>query len=62
MIFIRYLHAWPSASNPFSISVPLATRAFFLAIVFAVPWFVWFLFDPRKSSLQHESSRKGETP
>jgi len=62
VIFIRYLHAWPSASNPFSSFVPLATRAFFLAIVFAVPWFVWFLLDPRKSSQQRKSSQKGETP
>ena len=56
MILIRYLHAWLSDSNPFSAFVPLAAEAFFLAIVFAVSWLVWFLLDRRQSSRQHKSS------
>ena len=61
MTLIRYLHAWLSDSNPFSAFVPLAAKAFLLAIVFAVPWLVWFLLERRKSSQQHKSSSKGAT-
>jgi hypothetical protein len=62
VILLRYLHAWLSDSNPFSAFVPLAAKGFFLAIVFAVAWFVWFLLDRRHRSQQHKSSSKGATP
>ena len=62
MILIKYLHAWLSDSNPFLAFVPLAVKAFVLAIVFAVAWLVWFLLDRKQSSRQHKSSSKGATP
>ena len=62
MILLRYLHAWLSDSNPFSAFVPLAVKAFVLAIVFAVSWLLWFLLDRRQTSRQHKSSSKGATP
>ena len=62
MILIRYLHAWLSDINPFSAFVPLAVKAFVLAIVFSVAWLVWVLVDRRQSSQQQKSSSKGATP
>jgi hypothetical protein len=61
VILIRYLHAWLSDSNPLSAFMPLAVKAFFVAIVFAVPWVVWVLVDRGQSSQQHKSSSKGAT-
>ena len=61
MILIRYLHAWLRDSNLFSAFVPLAVKAFVLAIAFAVLWFVCVLVERRQSSQQHKSSSKGET-
>ena len=62
MILIRYLYAWLSDSNPFLAFVPLAVKAFVLAIVFAVVWLVWILVDRRQSSKQQKSSSKGAIP
>ena len=62
MILLRYLRAWLSDSNPFLAFVPLAVKAFLLAIVFAVSWLLWFLLDRKQTSRQHKSSSKGATP
>jgi hypothetical protein len=61
-MLIRYLYAWLGDSNLFAPFIPLVVKTFFLAIIFAIPWFLWLLLDRRKNSQQHKSSRKGATP